>query len=525
MFYLSIIGKFEFHSTRYLEFVTEAACHQFILLMKALILLVFSFLSIPTGNLFSQISEDQNLAEIYESITVEEVIEYCEVLTSDAYEGRLSGSPGFWKSAEYLAGLLEEWGVQPAGKDGSYFQRFPSPYTEVIDIGRILISTTDGNIGKEYHFPEDFYPGSNTASGTVHGEAVYIGFGISAPELGYDDYEGIDVKGKIVVFEPGLPVNPSHPDYSKWVAYSYHRKKFSDALNKGVAGMLYADRIVNPNTSHLDGFVYAHAGKGMIDDLFSGTGTSFEVQRRSIIENLCPHSIPLKKLVSIHAQSNHFPDAKACNVIGMIPGSDPVLKNEVIIIGGHFDGQGKLGDLVFPGALDNASGVANVMAAARAISQTGLPTARTILFLFIGGEENGLLGSSYYVHNPVFPKENTLVFFNLDMAGNGTGIRIMGGESYPAIFGHFEENNHAGRNLSASSVRPVTGRPRSDAAILQLAGYRTMGIGTTGRVKDLYYHDYRDDLDALTPDIMRDVARLIFLSLIDLANDKDVLFN
>jgi hypothetical protein len=496
--------------------------YQFFPDMKTLIILLFTLFFVPRVTLFSQIPDDQKLAEIFESITIEEVSKYCEVLTSDAHEGRLSGSPGFWKSADYLAGLLGDWGIQPAGEDGSYFQSFPCPYTEVVEAGRIVLSTADGNTRKEYHFPMDFYPGSNTASGAVQGEAVYVGFGISAPELGYDDYKGVDVKGKIVVFEPGLPVNPSHPDYSKWVPYSYHKKKFSDAQKKGVAGMLYADKIVNPNTSHLDGFVYAHAGKGLIDDLFSDTETSFEVQRSSIIEHLRPQSIPLKRHVSIHVQSSHFPDAKACNVIGMIPGSDPVLKNEVILIGGHFDGQGKLGDLVFPGALDNASGVANVLAAARAISIANIPTARTILFFFIGGEENGLLGSSYYVHNPAFPRESTLVFFNLDMVGNGTGIRIMGGESYPLIFRHFEKNNFAGRNISASSVRPVTGRPRSDAAIFQMAGYRTMGIGTTGRVKDMFYHDYRDDMMALTPDIMRDVARLIFLSLIDLANDREI---
>lgn len=491
--------------------------------MKALqFFLAFIFLN--TGFISAQNTERDMLNMYLESITIEEVTGYCEVMTSNEFEGRVSGSPGFWKTAEWLAKNLKDWGIKAAGDNEGYFQMFDSPYTDVKESGSVSIQINGKKDARSYAFPEDFYSGSHSSSGKVKGEVVYLGFGISAPELGYDDYEGIDVKGKILVFEPGLPVQPNHPDFDKWVYYSYHKNKFAKAMEKGAKGLLYTDKMANPNTVYLKGFVYAHIGPDIIKDLFEGTGTSYEQQRKKILEELKPQSIPLNKTVNLSAKTKHDAKAKACNVIGIIEGSDPVLKNEVIIIGGHFDGQGKLGDLVFPSALDNASGVANIMAAARALSQSGVKLKRSVMFLFIGGEENGLRGSNHYVENPVFPIEKTVAFFNLDMVGNGTGIGIYGGQTYPQILQHFEENNRlfVNRNLTATQVRPLVGRPRSDGAVFQKAGYTTMGIGTPGRVKDIFYHNHLDDMNALTTDVMRDVARLIFLSFIDMADDENL---
>ena len=469
-------------------------------------------------------TDAENLNKYLETITIEEVTSYCKVMTSEEFEGRVSGSPGFWKTAHWIADYMREWGIQAAGDEGSYFQYFASPYTNVKEAGSISIHFSADKTKKTYSFPEDFYSGSNSATGKVKGEAVYLGFGISAPELGYDDYAGVDVKGKILVFEPGLPVQSSHPDFDKWVYYSYHKNKFAIAKEKGAKGLLYIDQLANPNTAYLKGFVYAHAGPQIIQDLFEGTGTTHQEQRKKILDELRPHSIAMNKTIELSAKTKHYRVAQACNVIGIIEGSDPELKNEVIIIGGHFDGQGKLGDLVFPSALDNASGVANIMAAARAIGQSGIRPERTIMFLFIGGEENGLRGSTHYVENPVFPKEKTIAFFNLDMVGNGTGIGIYGGQSYPEILKHFEKANDEfiGRNLTSSPSRPSVGRPRSDGAVFQRAGYTTLGIGTPGRVKDIFYHSHKDDMDALTTDVMRDVARIIYLAFPELANDESL---
>lgn len=503
---------------------TKIAAHtkSFIPMKTIHFFLILIFTS--TGIISAQNTAKDLLNKYLESISIEEVTGYCEVMTSNEFEGRVSGSPGFWKTADWLVKNLKEWGIKPAGENGGYFQMFDSPYTDVKKSGSISIQTSGKKNIKYYSFPEDFYSGSHSSSGKVTGEAVYVGFGISAPELGYDDYEGIDVKGKILVFEPGLPVQANHPDFDKWVYYSYHKNKFAIAMQKGARGLLYTDKMANPNTVYLKGFVYAHIGKKIIADLFEGTGTSYEQQRKKILEELKPQSDPLKKVVNLSAKTIHYSEARACNVIGIIEGSDPVLRNEVIIIGGHFDGQGKLGDLVFPSALDNATGVANIMAAARAISQSGIKLKRSVMFLFIGGEENGLRGSNHYVDYPVFPREKTIAFFNLDMVGNGTGIGIYGGQSHPHLLKHFENYNRSfvHRELTATQVRPLIGRPRSDGAVFQKAGYVTLGIGTPGRVKEIFYHSHMDNMDAITTDVMSDVARLIYLSFIGMANDESL---
>ena len=468
-----------------------------------------------------QYNEETVLKKYFESITIEEVSGYSRVMTSAEFEGRLSGSPGFWKTANWIAEKLKQWGIEPAGDNGTYFQNFPNPYTTVTHPGSITLRCNSSKSKIQYSFPDDFYPGSNTASGRVKAEVVYVGYGISAPELGYDDYAGVDVKGKIVVFHPGLPVGPNHPGFENWVFYDFHKTKLAIARAKGAKGLLYIDQLANTNTMYQDGFVYAHIGPRIVQDLFEGSGTTLEQQRKKLREELKPQSLYLNKTIEMRAKSKHYTNATAANVIGIIEGSDPVLKNEVIIIGAHFDGQGKLGDLLFPSALDNASGTANIMAAARAIAQSGIRPARTIMFLFIGGHENGMYGVAHYLQNPVFQREKTIAFFNLDMVGNGTGISLMGGQSFPEINKHFEKNNElfVGRNFVATPYRQPVGRPRGDGIMFQLAGYTAFGVGTTGRVKEMFYHDHRDNMDTLTPDVMRDVARLLYLSLIDMAND------
>lgn len=212
---------------------------------------------------------------------------------------------------------------------------------------------------------------------------IYVGFGISAPELNYDDYSNIDVKGKIVLLKP---VCHTHNDSTlqKWEPYSYHRYKFQRAKELGATGLLYVSKIANPNTSYLEGFVYAYIGETVAEELFAGTGQKYAETHAAIVKNIKPDSFLLNKKVRISASTNYFPDSRSCNVIGMIEGSDPILKNEAIIIGGHLDAVGSPGCL-FPGALDNASGSADILAAAKALATSEVKPARTVIFVFFGG--------------------------------------------------------------------------------------------------------------------------------------------
>jgi hypothetical protein len=467
--------------------------------------------------------QEKAILKTFHSISSHDLLNDAAELSSAKYGGRLSGSPGYQAAAQWIADQLKEAGVKPGLNDGTYLQYFPNAYSDVLNPGSVTLMPGLSNQRKEYKFPDDYFPGSNSASGTVSGEVVYVGFGISAPELGYDDYKNVDIKGKILLMETGLPYNGNDSTLKKWEKYSYHRYKFQRAKELGAAGLLYVSKIANPNTSYLEGFVYAHIGEPVAEELFDGTGRKYAETSAAIKKSLRPNSFALNKKVQISASTKHFPDSRSCNVVGMIEGSDPKLKAEAIILGAHLDGVGSPGCL-FPGALDNASGSVDILAAARALATSGVKPARTIIFIFFGGEECGLYGSTKSVESPVWPKEKVLCMINLDMVGNGTGFHLSNGKTYPELFRPFAESNekYLHRDLSSNEARINYGRPRTDAAVFDKGGYRTISLGTTGTVKPVFYHHPLDNTDALTPEIMEDAAKLLYLGVLELANDKTI---
>jgi hypothetical protein len=485
---------------------------------KYLLLLILCFIGLNAN------SQDQEKARLvtFHSISSHDILNDAAELSSPKYGGRLSGSPGYQAAAQWVADQLQKAGVKPGLNDGTYLQFFPNAYSDVLTKGSVKLLAGEKNQEKEYQFPEDYFPGSNSASGTVSGEIVYVGFGISAPELNYDDYKNIDVKGKILLMETGIPFS-GKDSLKKWEPYSYHRYKFQQAKKMGAAGLLYVGKIANPNTSYLEGFVYAHIGESVVDDLFNGTGQKYAEIHKNIKKTIQPNSFSLNKKVEISASTKHFPESRSCNVIGLIEGTDPELKSEVIILGAHLDAVGSPGCL-FPGALDNASGSVDILAAAKALASSLVKPARSILFVFFGGEECGLFGSMKMVESPVWPKEKVLCMINLDMVGNGTGFQLSNGKTYQELLQPFAENNtrYIHRELSSSEYRINYGRPRTDGAVFDAAGYRTLGLGTTGTVKPVYYHHPLDNTDALTPEIMEDAAKLLYLGVLDLANDKTI---
>ncbi len=473
--------------------------------------------------------EDAFLGVLH-SISSHDLMDYVDEISGDKYRGRLSGTPEYMEVAGWVADNLKAWGIKPGGDNGTYFQMFDMPYSDMKNAGTLSIQMESGgeNLAINYSFPDDYYPGTNSDSGTVTAEVIYVGFGITAPELGYDDYEGMDVQGKIVVIDANTPYAGDDEDITlQWVPYSYHQFKLDNAKRHGAAGLLYIGKLANPNTSFNEGLVYAHVDTHVAEHLFFETGKTHSEVLEEMQGSLEPASFAMEKTATISAELVRHPEGRAANVVGIIEGSDPTLKDEVIILGGHLDAVGYLG-VVMPGALDNASGVADIMGAAKALASSPVPPKRSILFLFIGGEECGLLGSAEYTKRPVFPKEKTVMFFNLDMVGHGTGLSVGGGLTYPQIYSHFEAANEAylHRPLRTSEARVSNGRPRSDSVIFQRAGFRTMSFGTSGRVPGIstYYHDPRDTADTLTPEIMEDVTKMIFVGVTGLANDPELKF-
>lgn len=489
--------------------------------MKRIYILLFLIYGLASIN--SQELSETSIVNAMHTISSHDLLKYVEILCDGKYKGRLTGTPEYQACADWLAGEFSQWGISPGGDDGSWFQFFKVPYTLVMpDCGVILhIPVKNGtDILKSYKYITEFMPGSTSGDGEITAEVVYAGYGITAPELGYDDYKGIDVKGKIIMIEREAPVNTSAgaEKFNPWYEYSFHQYKHENAIKHGAAGMLYNyGPIANPNNSYNAHFIYVHVGDSVVKDIFSGTGKSHNEIVNRISKTLKPGSFNTGKVVTIKMSTSHFPEGRGSNVIGLIKGSDPELGKQVIILGAHLDHLGMCYEMI-PGANDNASAVAVMMGVAKAIADNKIPSKRSVMFIAFGSEEQGLLGSKAYVSNPVFPMGNS-VLLNMDGVGIGDSISASAGMDFPVLWSFIEEANkeYIHRPLITSSFANL-GRPRVDAAIMLRAGIPSISFSTFGSVN--YYHIPLDNLEIIKPEIMEDLAQLLFVSVVEMANSN-----
>lgn len=487
---------------------------------KLLFLLLFagSFLNAQTQG-------DAKLMKEYHRISDNEIYGWVEKMCAPEFKGRLTGTDEYIAAAEWLAGQLSEWGVKPGGDNGTYFQWFDRPWVEVKDKGelKLLIPEKNGKtIYKEYAFPGEQIVGMATGSGEITADVVFAGYGITAPELGYDDYSNIDVKGKIVLINRDVPFkDASDPEYSKWVKYCYHIEKLQNAVRHGASGLLYIDgNIANPNIAYDPSIIVFGISQAVTDDIFALCNKDMKDIFNTIDKTFKPASFNTGVKMLMKAESVYHPEGKGCNIIGVIPGSDPALSSESIVVGGHFDGQGTIGDVLFPGAWDNATGVADMMGALKAIALSGIKPERSIVFVFTGGEEEGLLGAKQYISHPLYPLDKTICYINLDMPGNGTGIGMANGLSYPDLVSYFENANkqYTQRLFVATEKRPFYGRPRSDAGPFEDAGVKTMSVFVTDSYKQGFYHLPQDTPETITPEVMEDISKLLYIGLLRMAD-------
>jgi Zn-dependent M28 family amino/carboxypeptidase len=278
--------------------------------------------------------------------------------------------------------------------------------------------------------------------------------------------------------------------------------------------------IANPNNAYNANFIYVHVGDSVVKDIFSGTGKVHKEIVDKIDKNMKPQSFNSGKVVTIKMSTSHFPEGKGTNVIGLLKGTDPDLSKEVIIIGAHLDHLGMCYELL-PGANDNASAVAVMMGVAKALAVNKIPLKRTVLFVAFGSEEQGLLGSRAYISSPVLPLEKS-IFLNMDGVGIGNSINGAAGKDYPVLWAFIEEANkkYIHRPLVTGSFSNL-GRPRLDAAILLRAGVPSLSFSTYGSVN--YYHVPQDNLAIIKPEIMEDLAQLLFVSVVGMANSSSPL--
>ncbi|MFQ6608279.1 MAG: M28 family peptidase [Fidelibacterota bacterium] len=384
-------------------------------------------------------------------ITADEVLGHIRVLADDRYEGRRAGEMGDRKAARYISRHFRSVGLQPFDNNlHSYLQHFD--FISGVKVGRdntITYLDRDGSKVRLYN-QKDFVPLGFSSSKRVSGEVVFAGYGISADSLGFDDYEGIDVSGKIVLLLRYSPdgTNP-HGDFSR---YSPLRYKATKARDKGaVAVMIASGPADEEDENYLVKSGFGHGGVSVgipvvylttkvAHDLVNLGGKSLKELQERLNKQREVVSFSIPAVVQIETDIEKVP-ANSANVVGLVEGTDPELKEEYIVVGAHYDhlGWGGEGSMVkdtvaiHNGADDNASGTAGVIELAEWFAAN--PQPRSLIFVSFGGEELGLLGSAAFVEKPPVPPEQMVAMVNMDMIGRLEGREmVVGGAGTSSIW-------------------------------------------------------------------------------------------
>ncbi|HWS25574.1 MAG TPA: M28 family metallopeptidase [Xanthomonadales bacterium] len=374
------------------------------------------------------------------AIRAEDLAAQIKIIASDEFAGRQPGGPGERKTVGYLASEFARLGLKPGNGD-SYVQQVPMVEIVSEASGPVAITFADGasdslKLGDEaviQTLRED------PESAVKDSDLVFVGFGVNAPELGWNDYAGIDVKGKTVVVlvnDPGFETGD--PQLFRGKAMTYYGRwtyKYEEALRQGAAaalivhddaGAAYGWEVVRNSFSgaefdlpHQDGDPQPLAIRGWITGaaaqrVFAHLGHDYASLRKAANQSGFK-AVSLDAKVSMGVQSR-VRRAQSANVVGLLPGSEH--PEEVVVFTAHWDHLGRNfqmpKDGIFNGAIDNATGVASLLELAEAFAQSPTPPKRSLLFLSVTLEESGLLGSRYYVQNPVMPLKDTVATLNMD---------------------------------------------------------------------------------------------------------------
>jgi hypothetical protein len=360
-------------------------------------------------------------------------------LASDECEGRGVETQGINRAADYIARAFQEAGLKPAGPDSDYFQ----PFT--INGGSKLVGpntfTLHGPQGQAIRLRQgqQFQVVGLSASGHVSAPVVFAGYGITSKEAGYDDYQGLDARGKVVVLLRSTPraANRTAPFAGNIAYYGGLATKLANAEAHQAAAVLFVNEHgMAAKEDRLMEFGYTAFEKGsrlptlqirraLLDQMLS-PGREGPLRRfeEDIDHELRPHSTTLASWIAdidVHVEPIHIP---AKNIIGVLDGAGP-LAQETVVIGAHYDhlGYGGFGSLapgvtaIHHGADDNGSGTTMLIELARRFGQQQDRSGRRLVFIAFSGEERGLLGSAYYCEHPLFPLEQTVAMVNMDMVG------------------------------------------------------------------------------------------------------------
>jgi Zn-dependent M28 family amino/carboxypeptidase len=526
--------------------------------MNKFIALLFILTAFSSLQLKSQTSEvDLGL----KAITYEAIMSQTGFLASDWTEGRETGTRGEYISADYIASMLQLFGAQPGGdylirrdrvtgkitRERSYFQNFSLLSSSPGEEQKLSAIIFEDGISKTIEFENniDFTTNSTAHGGSVEAPVIFVGYGYIDEKSGHNDFRNIDVEGKIILRISGIPSNAQNANS----AYRLSMQKDAYAINNGVAGILELD------ISNTDGSVWAPQPE-FLDHSPAERGPRRERIRYSIAGGEMAPFVP-KASISLKAANTilkgsgidlqKYIDSKdepkndridlknkvyistsvkssftrVRNVIGIIEG---VKKDEVIVIGAHYDHLGIYDGYIYNGADDNASGTVGVLTIARAIAATGKQPEKTIIFALWTGEEKGLLGSKYFADNPTVPLDNIRINVNFDMISRYITqdetkmVTMMYSPSCPELK-DITIKNIEEHNIDLSPVYLQTDNPPggTDHRSFINKGIPYLRFKPGHREE---YHTPYDEYSTLDWDIMLNIIRLTFLNVWDMAGSE-----
>ena len=374
-----------------------------------------------------------------QSVRPEAIEAHMRYLSDDKLAGRKPGTQGYELAAQYVEKQFKTLGFKPHGQNGTFRQAVPLRKGQVREEASSLVLIQDGKelpliYGKNFILSPNF----GRASSDVSAPIVFVGFGVSAPELGYDDYADIDVRGKIVACFNGAP--STFPSNQR--AYSSSAKQEVAAAHGALGLVTFSlptdvSARVEANAPRNRQAIYrwtdsqgraqrtfpqlgviASLGDSTTRSLFTKAPKTFEQSRLDANQNKS-QAFPMNVSLRAHTQTELSDGLVGENIVGLLPGSDPKLKDEYVVYVSHLDhlgiGRPVKGDSIYNGAHDNASGVAINLEAARLFASLPKSPRRSILFVAVTGEEMGLLGSDYFASNPTVPKDKIVANLCLDM--------------------------------------------------------------------------------------------------------------
>ncbi len=493
-------------------------------------------------------------------------------LASDAMNGRAAASRDVAVTSAFIKARFQRLGLTPAGPEGSYFQPFDMVHAELGegDNSLVIDGVDTGGPGRRT-IGQDYYTLNFSASASGSGELVYAGFGIVEPRLGYDDYRGGNVDGKIVLVldgEPGVDDPDSPFDGLVTAEQARDWRKALAAQEKGAAGILFVRDVHNrPDDDDYQDAAESYWSRGprytlgtwmdrieipaarisaaLAGRLVAGSGQTLE-ELAAAAEGAEGHgALPLDGVdVQINASVERTPVA-ARNVLAMVEGSDPELADEVVIICAHFDHSGATEDGVYNGADDDGSGTVALLELAEAYALAaaqGEGPRRTVLFAAWDAEERGLLGAWYYTEAPSFPLGSTVAVLNMDMIGRNEEVPEDGGGRFRGLEPQTAESNANAINIMGYShsadLRTEVEEANADIGLELKFRYDNnlsnllrrsdhwpfLQVGVpasffhTGLHPD--YHRFTDTPDRINYPKMEKIARLVYVTSRNLANDE-----